>query len=51
MATRDYYQENLRDIIGGTMPSFRRSRQDQYDFLLQNALRTGQSAASAPSVC
>jgi hypothetical protein len=47
MATRDYYQENLRDIIGGTMPSFRRSRQDQYDFLLQNALRTGQSAASA----
>jgi hypothetical protein len=44
-----YYQQNLRDIIGGTMPSFKRSRQDQYDFLLQNALRTGQSAASAAS--
>jgi hypothetical protein len=42
-----YYQKNLRDIIGGTMPSFKRSRDEQYDFLVQNALRTGQSAASA----
>jgi hypothetical protein len=45
-----YYQQNLKDIIGGTMPEFKRARGQQYDFAVQNALRTGQSAASAATV-
>ncbi len=45
MAT-DYYQQNLQDIVGGMMPNINKQKKGMHDFLLANALRTGQSAAS-----
>ena len=40
----DYQQQFQRDIVGSMMPSLNRQKKGMYDFLLQNALRTGQSA-------
>lgn len=45
MAT-DYYQNYLQDIVGGMMPEMQKQKKGMYDYLLSNALRTGQSAAS-----
>lgn len=46
MATTDYYQQYLSDIVGGMMPNIQTQKKGMYDFLLSNALRTGQSAQS-----
>jgi hypothetical protein len=47
MAIEDYQQKFQRDIVGTMMPNLNRQKKGMYDFLLQNALRTGQSATAA----
>jgi len=46
MAEKDYYQKYLSDIVGGMTPQLRTQKKSMYDFLLSNALRTGQSATA-----
>jgi hypothetical protein len=45
MAT-DYQQQFQDSIVGTMMPQLNRQKKGMYDFLLQNALRTGQSATA-----
>jgi hypothetical protein len=42
----DYQQQFQDSIVGSMMPNLNRQKKGMYDFLLQNALRTGQSATS-----
>jgi hypothetical protein len=42
----DYQQQFQDSIVGTMMPNLNRQKKGMYDFLLQNALRTGQSATS-----
>jgi hypothetical protein len=47
MAETDYYQKYVGEIVGTMMPSLNQQKKGMYDFLLQNSLRTGQSATAA----
>jgi hypothetical protein len=42
----DYQQQFQDSIVGTMMPNLNRQKKGMYDFLLQNALRTGQSATA-----
>jgi hypothetical protein len=42
----DYQQQFQDSIVGTMMPNLNRQKKGMYDFLLQNSLRTGQSATS-----
>jgi hypothetical protein len=47
MAVDNNYQQQYQDsIVGAMMPALSRQKKGMYDFLLQNSLRTGQSATS-----
>jgi hypothetical protein len=46
MPEQDYQQQYLKEIVGGFMPELRQQKKGMYDYLLQNSLRTGQSATS-----
>lgn len=45
MATQDYYQKYMNEIVGGMMPNLNRQKKGMYDFMLSQGLRTGQPAA------
>jgi hypothetical protein len=47
MAVDNNYQQQYQDsIVGAMMPALNKQKKGMYDFLLQNSLRTGQSATS-----
>jgi hypothetical protein len=43
---QDYQQQFQESIVGTMMPALNRQKKGMYDFLLQNQLRTGQSATA-----
>jgi hypothetical protein len=42
----NYQQQYQESIVGAMMPALRKQKKGMYDFLLQNQLRTGQSATA-----
>ena len=46
MADNNYQQQYLQEIVGGFMPELNKQKKGMYDYLLQNSLRTGQSATA-----